>query len=140
MKQGLKLTAIGFIGGLVLMGVLGVVRSLTGSTAYHLLFNFDYIPTINELRPVWFFGYVFHFLTCIISVLSLYYILKTGKLHLKISPYILVFTVGGAALFFLTALSHQPPAANDLLAWLYWTGGHAIFGTVVGVLIKRWNV
>ncbi len=139
MKQGVYLTIIGFIGGIVLMGVLWIVLSLTGNAAYHLLFNFDYVPVINELRPVWLYGYIFHFLTCVISVLSLYFILKRGKLHRQILPYIIVYTIGGAALFFLTALSERPPAKDDVWAWAYWTLGHAIFGYVIGILIKGWK-
>lgn len=138
MKQLLKLTTIGFIGGIVLILVLRIVLSLTGNPAYYLLFNFDYIPVLNKLRPIWLFGNIFHFLTCIISVIALYYILKPRGWHKLIFPYIVVYTVGGGGLFFLTALSEQPPAANDVMAWIYWTFDHAIFGYVAGALIKRW--
>ena len=138
MKQFLKLTAIGIIAGEALILLLYFVLVLTGNTAYFLLFNFDYIPVINELRPVWLFGYVFHFLTCIISVLALYYILKLKGWEKLIAPYILVYSIGGGGLFFLTALSDQPPAADDLMAWIYWTLGHAGYGYVVGALVKRW--
>lgn len=138
MKQLLKLTTIGLIGGIVLILVLRLVLSLTGNPAYYLLFNFDYIPFLNKLRPIWLFGNIFHFLTCIISVIALYYILKPKGWHKIILPYIVVYTIGGGGLFFLTALSEQPPAANDVMAWIYWTFDHAIFGYVVGVLIRRW--
>lgn len=139
MKQFLKLTAIGIIGGIVLIFSLRIVLELTGNTAYVLLFNFDYIPLIHDLRPVWLFGYIFHFLTCIVSVIALFYILKPRGLHIKILPYVIVYTFGGGALFFLTALSHKPPAPDDVMAWTYWTIGHAAFGYVVGALIKKWK-
>lgn len=51
-------------------------------------------------------------------------------------PYIFVYTLGGAGLFFLTALSDQFPEVGDKAAWIYWTLGHAVFGYTVGVLIK----
>ncbi len=134
----IKLMVIGIIAGIILIIPLKVVYELTGNTAYILLFNFDYVPVLNQLRPVWFFGYVFHFLTCICSVIGLYYILKVKDLQYSMLSYILVYTVGGGALFFLTCLSPQPPAGDDFSAWIYWTAAHAIFGYAVGFLIKLW--
>lgn len=138
MNQGLKLTSIGIFGGVVLILVLKMALVFTGNTAYILLFNFDYVPILNGLRPVWLFGYVFHFVTCIVSVIALYYILKPRGWELKLLPYIVVYTIGGGALFFLTSLSPKPPAANDAMAWMYWTFAHAVFGYVVGNLVKKW--
>lgn len=138
MKQFLKLFFIALIAGTALLAVLKIVMLLTGNPAYILLLNFDYIPLIKDLRPVWLFGYIFHFVTCIISVFALFYILSSKGYHKKIAPYIIVYTLGGGALFFLTALSPQPPAANDYLAWIFWTCGHAIFGYTVGILIVKW--
>ncbi len=119
------------------MLLLKIVIVFTGNTAYILLFNFDYIPVLKDLKPVWLFGYVFHFLTCIISVIALYYILKTWNLQGRIILYILVYAIGGGALYFLTLLSNQPPAASDVMAWIYWTAGHAVFGYVAGAMIVR---
>ncbi|QAA82021.1 hypothetical protein EI546_09925 [Aequorivita sp. H23M31] len=138
MKKVLKLTLIGIIGGVVLALILWIVLALTGNTAYYLLFNFDYIPWINNLRPIWLWGNIFHYLTCIISVIALFYILNIKGWHKLISPYVAVYTIGGGGLFFLTALSHLPPAANDVMAWIYWTLAHAIFGLVVGLGVKSW--
>lgn len=132
-----KLILVGIIGGVILMIPLKIMYEATGNTAYVLLFNFDYIPVLNELKPVWLFGYVFHFVTCICSVIGLYYILKVRNLQYSLISYILVYTIGGGALFFLTALSEQPPSANDTLAWFYWTSAHAFFGLTVGLLVKK---
>lgn len=85
MKQLMKLAIIAFIAGIVLMLFLKVIMILTGNTAYILLFNFDYIPVINDLRPIWLFGNVFHFLTCILSVVVLYYLLKNRGLKICFS-------------------------------------------------------
>lgn len=138
MNYLIKLTIIGFVSGFVLLLVLKIVMVFTGNTAYVLLFNFDYIPVIQDLEPVWLFGYIFHFLTCIISVIALFYILKIWGFQKFIFPYMLVYTVGGGALFFLTSLSNQPPAASDVMAWVYWTIAHTVFGYVVGAFIKKW--
>ena len=138
MKQIIKLTAIGVAAGVVLMAFLKIIQIISGNEAYILLFNFDYVPVIQNLRPVWLFGYLFHFVTCIVSVIVLFYILKKVGWQKRIIPYVLVYTIGGGGLFFLTALSEQPPAANDGIAWIYWTLGHAVFGYVVGAMIKKW--
>jgi|SRR5690554_2565804 len=137
MKHIIKLTLIGFIAGLILMAFLKIIQILSGSEAYILLFNFDYVPLIKNLKPVWLFGYIFHFMTCIISVIALFYILKNLGWQNRILPYVLVYTIGGGGLYFLTALSDQPPAANDAMAWLNWTIGHLIFGYAVGLMIKK---
>lgn len=139
MKQVIKLTAIGIAAGIVLMAFLKIIQSVSGSTAYILLFNFDYVPVIQDLKPEWLFGYVFHFLTCIVSVIVLFYLLRRGDWQKRIIPYLLVYTIGGGGLFFLTALSEKPPAANDEMAWIYWTLAHAAFGYTVGSMIKKWN-
>lgn len=138
MKKAGLLTIIGILAGIVLLLMLKLVLLTTGNTAYILLFNFDYVPIVNTLKPVWFFGYVFHFFTCVVSVIALFYILKKWHLQFRILPYILVYGVGGGALFFLTALSDQPPASNDWVAWIYWTLAHGIYGYVVGWLVKKW--
>lgn len=136
MRQLFKLTSIGFIGGVVLILVLKLVLLTTGNTAYYLLFNFDYIPVIRDLRPVWLFGYLFHFITCIASVIGLFYMANRYQKHTLL--YVLVYSIGGGGLFFLTALSEQPPAANNWQAWVFWTLAHAIFGYVVGALVRKW--
>ena len=133
----LNLSFIGFIAGVILILPLKILYILTGNTAYILLFNFDYVPVLNQLRPVWLFGYIFHFVTCICSVIGLYYILKYLNKQLSLFYYIAVYTVGGGTLFFLTCLSVKPPAENDFTAWLYWTIAHGIFGFAVGLLVKK---
>ena len=132
-----KLILIGITAGIVLIIPLKVLYEFAGNTAYILLFNFDYIPVLNQLRPVKFFGYIFHFVTCISSVIGLFYILKIWQLQHKILLYVLVYSIGGAGLFFLTALSPQFPEANDRIAWLYWTLAHGLFGFTVGYLVNR---
>lgn len=134
----MKLIGIGLISGIILILVMKCIQIVTGNDAYILLFNFDYLPVVKELKPIWFFGYLFHFMTCIISIVILYYALRFVGFEKHISPYVLVYTIGGAILFFLTLLSDQLPAGDDWMAWLYWTFGHAVFSYVVGLLIKKW--
>ncbi|MDO5654981.1 MAG: hypothetical protein Q4G27_02440 [Flavobacteriaceae bacterium] len=137
MRGILWLTAIGFLSGIVLIAVLKLIMLWTGNTAYILLFNFDYIPVIQDLRPEKFFGYVFHFVTCCASVIGLFLILRIWQKQWQIWPYVLVYMLGGGALFFLTALSPKPPDYDDVAAWMYWTLAHGVFGWCVGYLIQK---
>ncbi|MGM8365797.1 hypothetical protein ACLIBG_10005 [Virgibacillus sp. W0181] len=139
MKQLIKLIVIGFISGIILALFLKGIKLLNNTHAYDLLFNFDYIPVINHWEPDYLWGTIFHYSTCVFSVVALYYILRLFHLERKTFLYFLAYTGGGAVLFFLTALSDQPPAATNMAAWIYWTVGHATFSVAVGVLIKKWT-
>lgn len=139
MKQVIKLLSIGIIAGFVLAAFLGVIQLLTGNQAFVLLFNMDYIPIVKSWNLGWGIGIVFHFVTCIASVIVLFYILKTVQLERYIIAYLITYTVGGGILFTLTALSGKPPAITDFAAWIYWTLGHAVFSLVVGILVKYWD-
>lgn len=138
MNKFIQLSLIGFIAGVVLMLILKIVMMWTGNPAYILLFNFDYIPIVKDLKPEHVFGYIFHFTTCIVSVIALYFILKQWNLEHQILPYILVYGIGGGVLFFLTSLSPKLPEANDWMAWFYWTLAHIIYAFVVALLIKKY--
>ncbi|MGM8212300.1 hypothetical protein ACLIBH_05815 [Virgibacillus sp. W0430] len=139
MKQFAKLLITGILSGYILAFSLKIVKFVTHNKAYDLLFNMDYIPIIQDWQPSLFWGICFHYVTCILSVVLLFYILKLLYLERSIHPYVLVYSIGGGALFFLTSLSAQPPAATDFAAWFFWTAGHAVFGVVVGLLIKYWE-
>jgi hypothetical protein len=139
MRNLLKLVAIGIIAGIVLAGFLKTIHLLTGNQAYILLFNMDYIPLLKMLPPLTINALIFHFLFCIISVVTLFHILKTVHLERHVSPYLIVYTGGAAMLFFLTALTEKPPDTTDVLAWFYWTIGHGIYSLTVGYLIKYWQ-
>lgn len=131
-----NLFTISFIAGIILLLFLKMIMLTTGNPAYVLLVNFDYVPVIQDLKPVWLMGYIFHFITCIVSVIVLYYVLKFYKKENNLWIYVVCYTLGGGALFFLTSLSPQPPAADDFFAWFFWTLAHFIFGLVVGALIR----
>lgn len=132
----LRLTVIGIFSGTILLGILKGIQMISGNQAYRLLINFDYIPGIKDLRPVWLFGYLFHYLTCIVSIFVLYHLLSFFNYQRRTFLYVLVFSAGGGMLFFLTALSNQPPASNDGEAWVYWTLAHGAFGMAAGLKIK----
>lgn len=80
-----KLIIIGILAGISLAGMMHVIYLLTGSEAYQLLYNVDYIPGLQYFQQSTVFGFVFHFLFCIISVIVLYYLLK--KVAPRTSPF-----------------------------------------------------
>ncbi|WP_077324222.1 hypothetical protein [Virgibacillus siamensis] len=139
MKQLMKLTAIAIIAGIVLAGLLNIIQSLTGNHAYILLFNMDYIPLLKQWNNTYGAGMVFHFATCIASVIVLFYLLKPLQRSLTFLPYFLTYTIGGGILYSLTALTELPPALTDTTAWGIWTLGHGVYGIVIGLLMKYWK-
>lgn len=138
MKELLKLIFIGILAGTILASFLISIHILTGNEAYLILFEVDYIPILNHLQPASIIGILFHYIFCVLSVVLLYYILKSVHLERLLYIYIVVYTGGSAILFFLTALSDKTPAMTDLTAWCYWTLGHGIYGIIVGLLVKNW--
>lgn len=133
-----KLSIIGIIAGILLAGCMKLIFLLTGNEAYQLLYNVDYIPLIKIYNDTAYFGVLFHYTFCIVSVIGLYYLLKFFRLHHKSWPYILVYTIGASVLFFLTLLTNQPPAANQFMSWFYWMASHLLYGITVGWLVKKW--
>ncbi len=138
MKNVMKLTAIGVIAGIFLAAFLKFIQLVTNNQAYNLLLNTDYIPLLNELHPKTVIGFIFHFVTCVASVVILFYLLKIVNLSYKMMPYIIVYTLGSSILFPLTALSERTPALSDYFAWLYWVLGHALYSLFVAIMIKKW--
>ncbi|PIC83555.1 hypothetical protein [Sporosarcina sp. P1] len=138
MKQFLQLVSIGIVSGAVLALLLFGVWVVTGNEAYVLLYNVDYFPIIHVFSDVAWFGIVFHFVFCIASVLGLFYLLKFFKWQYNMWPYVVVYTAGSGVLYFLTLLTDRPPAADDGMAWLYWTGSHLIYGVLVASLVTRY--
>ncbi|WP_243458232.1 hypothetical protein [Sporosarcina sp. Te-1] len=133
-----KLVVIGILAGVALAGLLQLVYEATGNKAYVLLYNVDYIPILNRWESSPFVGNAFHFVFCIASVVGLYFILRLFHIERRILPYFLTYTAGSGILYFLTALSEKPPAANDMEAWLYWTISHAVYSLIVAELIIYW--
>lgn len=134
----LKLIIIGFISGLILASAGKIIRLVTGNKAEILLYNMDYMPVFKRWSDKWITGIIFHYMTCIVSAVVLFYMLIPFGWEQNIWPYVLVYTVGSAGLYFLSLLTDKPPASNSFSSWFYWTFSHAIFGFAVGFLIKWW--
>lgn len=137
MKQFMQLIGIGIASGAVLAALMQLVYTLTGNQAYVLLYNVDYFPIIHIWQDSAWFGIVFHFVFCIASVIGLFYIVKLFGWQYKVWPYVAVYTIGSGILYFLTLLTYQPPAADDGMAWFYWTLSHFVFSLIVAGMITR---
>lgn len=136
-KRFITLILIGIVGGTVLAELLRLVYLLLKINAYNLLFNFDYIPIIGKYSHTneW-TGMVFHYLTCIVSVIVSYYVFKKYGMEKDLLPYLALFFVGSMMLYFLTGLSSEAPAWNDWTAFILFGLGHLVYGFVVGKLIQ----
>lgn len=137
MKLLSKLTVIGIIAGTVLASLMKLIYILTSNEAYKLLYNVDYIPLLEIFQDSVYFGILFHYIFCIVSVIGLYYLLTFFRLHKKFYPYIIIYTVGSGILYFLTLLTSTSPAADSFISWFYWTGSHVLFGVTVAYSIKK---
>lgn len=138
MKNFRKLILTGIIAGAVLAVSMEAAQLLTGNPASILLYNMDYILFLKKWDDIAVAGILFHFITCIVSVVCLFCFFKPFGWERKILPYAVTYTIGGGVLFFLSSLTGTPPAYNDMAAWICWTAGHALFGIVVGLLVKKW--
>lgn len=132
------LMIIGIVSGIVLALFLRIIQQLTGSKAYHLLFDVSYIPFLKSLRPVWLAEGIFHFCTCMGSIIALYFLLCIKGWEQNITAYLVAIGAGSAALYPLTLLAHHTPALQDYASWFYWILGHALFGITTVLLIRKW--
>lgn len=134
----LKLIIIGFISGMILAASGKIIRLTTGNKAEILLYNMDYMPVLKKWSDKWITGIIFHYMTCIVSAVVLFYMLVPFGWENNIWPYVLVYTGGSGVLYFLSLFTDKPPASDSFSSWFYWTFSHAIFGFAVGSLIKWW--
>ena len=134
----MQLFLISIISGTSLALVLKIVQILFGVQSYLLLFNMDYIPLLHQWNDLAWTGYVFHYLFCFVSIIGLYYIAKFFQIERNPFVYISVYTIGSGFLYFLTALTEEPPSATSLVAWICWIAAHMMFGILVAILIRKW--
>src|SRR5699024_575800 len=134
----MKLSLIGIIAGIVLAAFLKMIQLLTGNKAYVLLFEVDYVPILQHLYPVSVVQFAFHFGTCILSVIVLYFFLRFFHLEKTVVAYVAFIMIGSSILYLLTMLSPKTPDVTDMFALGYWVIGHGIFSFVTGVLVKKW--
>lgn len=132
------LLIIGIVSGVVLALFMKIIQIFTGSKAYHLLFDVSYVPLLKSIQPVWLAEGIFHFSTCIGSIVILYELLRLKNWQKNIWGYLIPISVGSAALYTLTLLAEDTPALTDYNSWFYWFIGHLFFSLTAFLLIKKW--
>jgi len=133
-----KLLIISIVAGSILAGILKLVQVTLNNDAYILFFNMDYIPLLKHVDHIAGSGYLFHYIFCIVSVFVLFYLSKVFHIEAIILVYVIVYSIGSGVLYFLTGLTDKPPSVTSVESWVYWVAAHALFGIVVGIMIKYW--
>lgn len=129
----------GVLAGIFLGLFLKIVEHHTGFKVYTLLLNVDYIPLINRLSlPEW-IEFVFHLIISILLsvVFVLFFRTKKWKPKQRIKVVIFVSMIIGVLLYPTTALSSRTPELSSYPAWFYWLLGHALYGWILGILIRN---
>ncbi|TVT27644.1 hypothetical protein FO441_08015 [Salinicoccus cyprini] len=132
----LKLVLAGAVSGVVFTLVMKLIRLFTGNKADVLFYNIDYIPVLKQWSDHKLLGILFHYFCCIASAVVMYLLLVPFGFETEVWSFVLLSTLGGSILYFLTGLSESPPSSDDYSAWLYWTLGHAVFGACVGLMVR----
>lgn len=138
MNKIFRITIVSFISGIMLIAVLYLFKFLHTSRAYDLLFNFEYIPIIGAYNGNMALGLLFHFGTCIISTIVLYYIVKAFHVELSLLSYVLPITIGSAVLYFLSGFTSEAPSPFDLTSWGMWVFAHLIYSMMIAYGMKFW--
>lgn len=137
-KRVFQFILIGLISGLILAVFLKFLEIWTGSLAYRLLFEVNYVPVFNRIYPRYVAEIIFHFSTCIFSIVILYNILKLKNWEKSVTAYLIPIGIGSSALFLLTLWAHHTPEITDYKSWVFWIIGHVLFALSAVTMIKKW--
>lgn len=137
-KRLISLSVIGLVSGSVFGIILKLIEQLTGKSVYILLLNVDYFPVLKDLSLSESIEFSFHLVVSMIVTIVLYGGLKPYDRHHQIAYYVVLNSVIGAILFLTTRFSNRTPELSDGIAFMYWLFGHALFGLIIGWLI-RWH-
>lgn len=134
-----KATLAGVLSGILLGVFMKGIERVTEVKVYTLLLNIDYIPIINRIAFPEIIEFLFHIIISILLSIILLMIIRYKRLNPKkvISFVLLVSIVVGLLLFPTTALSERTPDLASISALIYWLIGHALYGAVLGVLLRR---
>lgn len=131
-----RLILIGIVAGGIFGLLLKGIQQLNGKRVYTLLLNVDYFPLLKDWELNEVVEFLLHIAVSIIVVWILYVGLRKIGYEQRISPYIWINILIGGLLYFTTTFSERTPELTDMVAFIYWLGGHIIFGALVGILVK----
>lgn len=136
MKFYRRLAAIGIFTGTIFGLILKAIELFSDKKVYTLLLNVDYIPVFHDWKLNELLEFSLHLIVSIGVVFVLYYGFKPLRWQLKIAPYVVANLMIASGLFVTTSFSDRTPELTDVVALLYWMIGHAIYGFLVGLMIR----
>ncbi|WP_231603548.1 hypothetical protein [Bacillus sp. FJAT-27231] len=130
----------GLLSGIFLAIFFKVIEQSTHLKVYTLLLNVDYIPIINRYHFPEMIEVAFHLVISILLSITLAFVLHFHHIPLRKNA-ILWCTAAclliGLLLFPTTAFSDRTPSITSIPSLLYWLGGHALYGFMLGCLFAR---
>jgi hypothetical protein len=129
----------GIISGVVLGLFLKSVELASGKKVYTLLLNVDYIPFLKEIKTSELLEFCLHLVISIFVVIVLCYFLQRKEwTNPKKKWFVLWLSLAiGVSLYPTTMLSERTPEFTDLYAFLFWMGGHGIYGWLLSFLLTK---
>lgn len=131
---------IGIVTGIVLALFLKYVQIVTGSKVYTLLLNVDYIPIIKNYQFSEVIEVFFHLIISVIVCMVFILIVDKGALLIRqrVIYFSFLFNTSiGLLVYPTTSFSDRTPSFTDAVSLFWWLAGHALYGVVVGMMLKR---
>lgn len=136
MRELVKLSGIGIITGTIFGLILKLVEHLTGKKVYTLLLNIDYIPIMQDFNLNELLDFSLHLIVSIGVAIVLYYAFRLTGWHQMSTPYVIANVIIATGLYLTTSFSNRTPDVTDFLAFFYWVIGHAIYGFMLGLMMR----
>lgn len=134
-----KATFAGVISGIVLGLFLKAIEQLTSLKVYTLLLNIDYIPLLNRMSLPEILEFTLHLIISILMsiCLSIYLQSRHWSPGKNIYSVMIVSLIVAVILYSTTTLSERTPEITDIPALFVWLLGHAIYGWILGWLLRK---
>jgi len=136
MRRLMALCVIGLLAGSLFGGLLKLVELLTDKKVYTLLLNVDYFPVLKDISRSELMDFMLHLIVSMIVVIVLFNSLKSINRAYNVMDYVWLNIAIACVLYFTTTFSERTPLLTDWIALTYWTGGHIVYGLLVGWLVK----
>jgi len=129
----------GLISGIALGLLLKLMEEVTQKKVYTLLLNVDYIPLLKEYKFSEVIEFSFHLLISVILSILLFLFLRQKNWAAKHNMYfvIIVSLIIAILLYPTTTFSQRTPALSDWAAIFYWLLAHLLYGSILGVLLRK---
>lgn len=134
-----RATFSGIFSGIILGLFLKVMEQLTSLKVYTLLLNIDYIPLLNRMSLPEILEFTLHLIISILLSICLSIYLQSRRWSPRGNIYcvMIVSLVVAVILYSTTTLSERTPEITDIPALLVWLLGHAIYGWILGWLLRK---